>query len=440
MIRFIVLGLALLAIHGTAFGEVALRGQIADGKVSARATLIGKTATEISLFSVDKNAVVRSSVRKEPLDLWLLLDNSALCARNQATQTLSQWIGQLGSELPAASRVSLLTFRRGAFETLATQQPVGSLPVSKLRCETSSVSAEPERALAFVNDTDIPAGLSRAVWILSSGNLTASRSTLQRLKESGSHVSIFLYNPVVFPALAPVFDSLRQSLGEELFLAQAVTAGAPLPSRTVRLEADVPAGISGTGLFQIKAKQGDQSVASNVSSVRLPPARQASQLERTLFWIAVCLGVGLLAYAGLRITRFYRTKYCGQCGNRQRHADAVCGFCFAPEGAYLAVQNPLGGETPTGSPLLAPLHATRTAIGTHRKSALRCLRAVRERRKIFFHVEKQDSAYQLVPGAVAVFLNGMPVQTPRYLAAGDQILAHGAQFRFVQNRRSAERD
>lgn len=430
----------LIVLTGTLTFRVAFAQEPAPLSVTLRqlqssSTLVQAVATvhgaaeSPSLHTVEHGADLRSSAHKEPLDLWLVLDNSALCAKYRADQTLSTWATALARELPAASRVSLLTFRRGAFEMLATQQSLDSLPLGKVHCQVGSVSAEPERALAYMNETEIPPGLSRAVWILSSGNASVSQKTLTKLRENGTELSLIFYNPFVFTALAPLFDSLRATMGEGLFHAQPLDS-AELPSHTYRLQAALPNGSGNSLALVARVQARDRKAASSVATVALPPAAGPSLLHQILVGLAYLLVALAVLYCLYRVVRYYRPRHCAQCSSRLRFSDSTCAFCYEAEGAYLVAAAPLAINT---------LDKEQTQVGTHRRSAIRVLRRVGEKRAVYFRIHRRSESFRLQTAGLPVYVNGLPVTASRFLASGDRIRVAGAEFKFVQNSRSTQR-
>jgi hypothetical protein len=410
------------------------------GSVEGVASVHNAGTAAPTLHTVERNLDLRTSSKREPLDLWLVLDNSALCAKYRADQTLSAWASTLARELPSASRVSLLTFRRGAFETLATQQSIDSLPLAKLRCQPTTVSAEPERALAYVNETDVPSGLTRAVWILSSGNASISNKTLTRLRDSGSELTLLFYNPFVFNALAPLFDSMRSTMGDGMFYAQVLgESAAELPARIYHLQAALPEGAAASATLLAKVQAGDRKAVSAAATVKLPPAVGPSVLDRVLIAALSILLAVALGYAIFRVVRYYLARRCSGCKTRLRFSDATCPFCFEKDGAYLVAANPLGAAPPATHSLVSALHAQTTQVGTHRRSQIRCLRHLGEKRAVFFKIQRKADSFHLQTANLPVYVNGLPVSTGRYLASGDRIRVGGADFKFVQNQRSTAR-
>ncbi len=432
--------LAMLTAASVANAEappsLTLKELSAEGsKLTGTVSVMGDNSTP-SFRSIQKNQDLRTSATRLPLDLWILFDNSALCEKHSADRRLSAYLKKLNDEMPSRTRASLLLYRRGALEVLAMQEPIAALQMEKVHCQSDTVSADPEKALQHVLGTSLATGLKREIWILSSGNVGISSATLAKLKEEKSALHLFVYNPAVFGALTSLLDSQRSKMGAEFYSSRLLAdESMELPSRTFQLTALVPGDISQKTAFSASLVQDGKAIQSAPISISLAPDRKAGWLN--LLWEAACygLGLGLGVYLGFKVYRYYCAKYCGQCAVRMRHEDKVCPFCFEKGGAYLVAQSPTGQE-PSLSSLVAPLHDAITSIGTHRKSALRCIRHKGERRQIFFKVQRDVNSFLLLPGAHAVFVNGVAVLKGRYLASGDSVQVLGTQFRFIQNERA----
>lgn len=436
---FLVLAILSFLPARTAFASSVLLHSLgaSQKEITATATVFAPKETVPSLYSLGSSTALPASVQKQALDLWLLLDSSGLCLRNKAEQQLATWITKMRGELPSQSRVSLLTFHRGALTVIATQQAIGDLPLNKLRCQAGAVSSEPEKALAYVTDTEVPAGLTRVVWVMSSGNVAVSRKQLQSFRETQTELAFFLYHPVVYKALTPLFDSMRSALGESLFYSGVISSDqTDLPARTYSLRAERPQGKNLIALSLVaQIKEGDNTAKSAVVSLALPSAGKPGILQTVIPFVLGALAAVLFLYGIFRLVRYYRPRYCSSCQHRLRFADASCPFCFEKDGAYLVSENPVKAIAAV-APLVTPLTASRTRVGTQRRSAVRLLRHPREKRQVFFQIDREKGSFRLKPGTSVVFINEIPVASHRFLASGDSIRVQGTQMKFIKTRSS----
>lgn len=418
----------------TASLSVSLYGASVDqNRIEAKAAIRGSKNASLALFTPEAGNL-RTSVTRSALDLWLLVDSSALCAKNKIDTTVGSWLAKFQRELPAESRVSLVSFRRGTFEVLASQQPLAALGSGLLRCDPAAVSAEPEKALTYVRETAAPESLQRVVWLITSGNLSLGDKNVRYFTENGVELSVFVFNPTVLAAVAPLTEKLSQQMGGIFHISSPVFNPEELPSRNVQAAADSPLEKSGRLILGARVKAADKQAVSSTLVLNLGENAKPSLLRQLLrFLLSVALVIGLIVLVG-SLVRAYLPQNCADCGARQRHSDRLCGHCFARFGAYLQLENPLGAAEPAQR-LIAPLTGTANRVGTRRGSIIRCLRRKGERRAVFFEIERSGEAkptYLLRP-KMPLFINGKLVTAPRYLANADEILVGRDLFRFVHS-------
>lgn len=413
---------------GYAAASVSLKQlELEQGKLSGRVSVHSAGRARPVLTNLTNGSDLRTQTEIAPIDFWLMLDSSALCAKYQMDQTALAWISALRSELPAASRISVVSYHRGSLELLMARQPVGEAKSVRLRCDSHAVSAEPDKALAHFLAAETTPNLPRVIWIASSGNASVTATTLQKLKSTGADVSFLLYHPTLAATLQPVLERFRAALGTAFHAEVLAPQATDLPSRVYQVRAPAPEGA--TLSFQAKVMVGDQVAKSTALTLN----GNAPTDSRLLHWaLGITLGLAGL-FALFQIIRYYCPRHCRDCGHRQRFGDVSCAFCFAPTGAYLVQDNPLGSEAAITRPLVRAVDQSVIAIGSHRRSALRCLRAPKEKRQKYFAVHRDGNAYRLLPGALPVRVNGIPVRRERILGSGDEIQVSKTRIRFLQN-------
>ncbi len=413
---------------GYAAPSVALKHlELERGKLSGLVNVQSAGRARPVLSSLTHGTDLRTQSEIAPVDFWLLFDSSALCAKYQMDQTALAWLSTLKSELPAASRLSVVSYHRGSLELLLARQPVGEAKSIRLRCDSRAVSAEPDKALAHFLAAETTPELPRVIWIASSGNASISATTLQKLKASGAELSFLLYHASLAATLQPVFERFRASLGPA-FRAEVIAPQATeLPARLYRISAIAPEAM--TMSFVVKVPVGDQVIKSGAVTL----SGKAPGDNRILYGTLIALlALGLL-FTGIQTIRYFLPRYCRDCGHRKRFGDATCPFCFAANGAYLVQENPLGAEGPVTRPLVKAVDRAVISIGSHRRSALRCLRSPKERRQKYFALHREGETYRLVPAALPVTVNGVPVRRERMIGTGDEIQVAQTRIRFLQN-------
>lgn len=379
------------------------------------------------LSNLTNGSDLRTQSEIAPLDFWLLLDSSALCAKYQMDQTALAWVSTLKTELPASSRLSVISYHRGSLELLLARQPVAEAKNIRLRCDSRAVSAEPDKALQHFLAAETTPELPRVIWIASSGNASISAATLQKLKATGAELSFLLYHPTLAGTLQPVFERFRSQLGSAFHFDVLAAQATELPARTYLVRALAPEGA--TMSFTAKVQVGDQTVKSTAITLN-----GKAPVDTRIFYWSLLGALALMAlFALIQTFRYFRPRYCRECGHRKRFGASGCAFCFAADGAYLVQENPMGAESAVTRPLVKAVDADVISIGSHRRSPLRCLRAPKEKRQKYFALYREGSAYRLVPAALPVTVNGIAVRRERMLGAGDEIQVSKTRLRFLQN-------
>ncbi|MBY0371474.1 hypothetical protein K2X33_12355 [bacterium] len=417
--------------------KVSLHSAVVDAnEIQATVSVRGPADTKVSLATTQADGPLRTSLVRAPLDLWILLDNSASCGTARVDQAVAGWVGRLGKELPSASRISLLSFRRGSLEVIASQVPAGEIPRGQIRCDARAVSAEPEKAMEYVRQAPALDGLTRQVWLVTSGNLSVGDAGVSWLRQSGTELHVLLYNPALLPVLGPVLDRLETKLGELLQAGAPVIAPETLPVRTYVASAHSPLESSGNLTLFAQARQGDSKATSDPLTLSLGENARPSLLRRIVRIATLMLGIAALVWLSVRLVRAYSPKHCGDCGQRMRQSQKLCAFCAIQEHAYLLQDNPLGEKGEVAKPLVAAIDAPLIHVGTRRGSLLRCLPRKGVRKAHFFQIAQtsrgERTAYQLIPAGKPVFVNGVAVTAPRYLASGDEIRVASSRFQFIQ--------
>ncbi len=410
--------------------------QVVDDHISAEVTVraMGTAKPYLRLESLGKNLV--AEVVRAPQEILLLVDTSGLCTKYQIGSVVQQWTAKLKSELPSSSRMSLAGFHRGSIEIAAIAQPLNAIDPEAIHCDAKAVSSSPDKALRQLLERDPDPGMARSVWILSSGNLFLSKETLEALKQDQTELAIFVYNPFLMNSLKGVLESLSQNLGTNLFSAGTLpTEASDLPIRFYGFEGNLPSGLQGTHSLSAHVKKGDQALKSAPLTFKAGAAKPPSAIATLLSYLLPIAGLVLIAYALYRLVRYFLPRSCRSCGHRIRYRDRSCAFCFSRNGAYLICSNPLGDKQPVVRPLVRAVDEPEIAIGTHRKSRLRCLRARGEKRKAYFTLRRLELdgglAYRLEATRTPVFVNGVPVYASRHLASGDRICVERSRFTFV---------
>jgi hypothetical protein len=246
-------------------------------------------------------------------------------------------------------------------------------------------------------------------------------------------LAFFIYNPIVYKAINPLFESMRSILGESLFYSGTVgVEQTDLPAHSYRIQSALPPGKNPSPFSIVaEAKEGEVTLKSPVISVTIPSKTNPSPFHKVLFLLFIT-GLGTVLGAIIYyLFRYFRPRICPACKKRMRFSDKQCPFCFANSGAYLVCDGK-GLCNPPPFSLVTPLLKNSSPIGTHRKSVIRLLRNPKEKRRIFFQIDRKGESYCLLPKNETVFVNQYPVDRMRFLASGDMIGVDQFEIKFIK--------
>jgi hypothetical protein len=412
---------ALLRLH-----SASMEGTEVHALVSASAAPALPT-----LFSLTTQSELRSTATRAPLDLWLLVDNSSLCSRFQVEQTVAAWLNALKQNLPGQSKISVVTYRRGALEVLSSHNSAAQFSPPLVQCQNTAVSAEPEKAIEQALEAPPVAGLTKVLWVLSSGNYAVSARTMASVKAQNIQTFFFLYNAAVAKAITPLIEAWETGVGKKAFSSFTMVEPTLIPPiQTFWVKAAVPRKeMNGPLSLVARLKSGENGITSQ--PLLLSTASPASlSWGEVLFWTLLTVA---LIYLGFRIfvrcVRYYRPRHCHQCSRRMRYIDRNCGFCRETPSALLLWKNPrpeLKGTITS----YAALEEGITEIGTHRRSRIRLLRLKGFRKECAFTIRRSHAQFVLEPKREKVYVNRFPVAGQRFLRSGDCISTGRFTFQF----------
>jgi hypothetical protein len=174
----------------------------------------------------------------------------------------------------------------------------------------------------------------------------------------------------------------------------------------------------------------DKMLARAELTAKLPIGGWAHFWRRFGPLLLAALVLAALLFATVRLVRHYRTPRCKRCERPISFRLKACLFCDADSTAYLVGafrrRSDGFGRGPL-PPVVLPLVAPVTDVGTHRQSAVRF--PSNGRRELFFRIYREESAlgprYRLERNRfgrrVDVRVNGHAIAGARYLASGDAI-------------------
>jgi hypothetical protein len=379
-----------------------------------------------------------------PIDLWILVDASALCQSNHLDQYLSGLLVSLKKQVARGSLLSVASFTNSTLEVHHNHRPLADAEAVSLKCDSHLLSSSYEKALARLLDSQVT-DLPTVAWIYTSGNIQLSDAMLKRLAERNVYLNVILYNAILADELKPVVDRQNERLGgDRMQLTGFNPNAALLPERWFRVEYELPEDFAGGTLtFDLAAQMGGAEVSrQSASATKLKPRTPSfwHRYGKAILLGTLVLGVLYLVY---RLVAYYRPRHCSQCKRRLRVGQPTCLFCEAGDVAYLVGRFNWRDRHKANREEVLPLVSPVIEMGTHRRSRLKLLRPLGKRRARYFRIRREERpnqrvAYRLEPeGSVLLTVNGSLQGTPRYLAAGDRIGTQGFVFTFVCRRKES---
>ncbi|MCB0418134.1 MAG: hypothetical protein KDD39_10815, partial [Bdellovibrionales bacterium] len=183
---------------------------------------------------------------KEPVNLWLMVDSSTLCRKNNIDERVNRLTRKLKSHLNPDSLVSLVSYTNTTLEIHHNHRPVREMEESIVSCDNSLLSTTFEKPLEHLLSARETSELPTIVWVFTSGNIDLSKEILAQLKKRNVELHIALYNPFVASEIRPVLTEIQDSLGKENVRFSTIAADSPiLPEMRRRLSFSPPYDLRG---------------------------------------------------------------------------------------------------------------------------------------------------------------------------------------------------
>ncbi|MEZ4749443.1 MAG: hypothetical protein R3B54_02095 [Bdellovibrionota bacterium] len=440
---FLLLSSVVLAAPKAADPQLVLKEVVPDGSGFEFRAVISNPPEESASFEVltEEGQSLGSigSGTKEAVNLWVLVDSSTLCRKNNIDERVNRLTRKLKSHLDSDSLVSLVSYTNTTLEIHHNHRPVREMEDSIVSCDNTLLSTTFEKPLEHLLTARESSELPTVVWVFTSGNIDLSKEVLAQLKKRNAEVHIALYNPFVASEIRPVLSDIQASLGKENVRFSVIASDSPvLPEMRRRLSFSPPYELRGKRVrVRLQAVSGEKTVQSSPFNLSVPEGNVF--LERYLRMV-LWMGLALLAlWLGYRLVRSYRTKVCADCGRTRRHTDPGCLFCLQDRDAFLIGSFNVRDKHKLGHSDLVRLVGDSSEIGTHRRSVVSLVKSTQKRRACYVTIirealPKNRYAYRLVRNAsdssIQISVNSNPIRKDRYLSSGDVLQIDGVEFSF----------
>jgi len=191
MSKRVFLGVVCLLFFGfsaSAFPEADKKTEKTNSQIvirSEKGTELNVSTSGLKADSVD--FVVKSSLSQENLaaqssnlavNLWVLVDASALCQANHLDQYMAAQLIQLKKWLAPGSLLSVVSFTNSTLEVQHNHRPILEADAINLKCDAHLLSTSYEKALMRLMDGGRDSNLPTVVWVYTSGNIQLSDQVL----------------------------------------------------------------------------------------------------------------------------------------------------------------------------------------------------------------------------------------------------------------------
>jgi len=405
--------------------------RVHDGVVKSQVSVRSVEDSAIHFEAKDPifNQTLNAKAAALPIRLIMLVDASSLCGIYKIDAYVASLVGRLKGGLPKRSTVSVTSFTSSSLETLAPDLPI--------HCEPRQNSASYEKALLRSLETVPKDDLKTVVWVLTSGNISLTPSTVAELAKREIAVNLILYNSIMEKELAPLVDLQNASGGRKTFSLSVLNRDEKvIPERWFDLDVTVPGYLKSSSLsFTVIATQKEVAVTSDTISVAVDLGKR-SLWARYGTVLSLILSVMLLTALVVGMVRFYRAKRCVTCHRLLPHGKRVCLFCH--DGDLGKLVGDFNGHDRHKSGKQEVFHLTRPRhdLGFRRQHSIRLTGKATARGPLATIVKEERAdgkrAFLLIPGGNSrVFVNGLLSEKPRYLGNGDEISLAGQDMTFL---------
>ena len=399
---------------------------------------------QIGLNRLEDNSELSVIVNKIPVDLWILVDSSALCRKRGIDSHVEKLITKLRADLHKDSLLSVISYMDRKLEIHASSKKITDLEDINIRCKNNAYSNNFGRALSHLLGNRKPGNkLPIHTWVYTSGNSRLSNQIMKAAKAAKVQMDLILFNRLVEKHMAFSVNKLKSRLGENKVTMQVFNPEVLYPSRWYRIELENPFTMQGKRVpLEVVVSSDGAGEAKKALTVEIPHSKESSYYEKLMKYLPWILsGIGLLFILWLlfKMRKAYRQRLCGKCGTPIRRADQSCLFCSSKQDGFLVGKFNHSDPLKKGKLDVAPMGKKITEIGTHKGSAVPLIGPFGKRKfcyvKIARKVNKDESASFLITRmedaeGLEVLVNDKPLKGPRFLGVGDVLTVAGIELTF----------
>ncbi len=375
-----------------------------------------------------------------PMNLWVLVDVSALCRAREIDTQVNQALRALKENLHPESLLSLVSYTDSSLEIHANHQAVKSTQDYSLLCQAQSRSSSHERAIRHLMKSKEATELPTVAWVISSGNAKLSPESLAEMRNRRIETQLSIYNLAVKKEVLPTLTEQKTQLGESLLTVNWVDKKLQAPAIKYALQFYPPFAIQGKkSTLRLSASADGKQYASAPFNINLPDSKMKVFWLRYGRYLGLLILVVLLTRLVLGLKRYYSTQECERCHKLLRVSDKKCGFCREEGEAYLIGNFNHKEKEKMGKYDVMAVAKNRVELGTHSRSGVRLIRPpqMKKRQYAVLHSESLENgkrAFRLERHRLAdlgsVRVNQQTLKESRYLNSGDKIEILGQEVGF----------
>jgi hypothetical protein len=380
--------------------------------------------------------------RKRPVNLWVLMDSSAVCQAFQFDKFGKNVVSLLKKSLHKDSVVSIISYRRGKQFDFHNHRPISAITdVLNFECESSG-SESYEQALRGLLKEKNKSNLPTYLWVFSSGNALISKSLSQEMKKKKIHTHLFVY--LTGRELAPVVKASNRLLGADLFSfhqAKVEDLLKIIPANFYDVKVGIPRALRGENRdLKIEVVSKEQAIAEKSFKV-LVERGKFFDLIQNIIYAVYALALLLVFYFIYRFIKHFLPSKCMSCGAYKRHKDEFCLSCEKGIQGWLIIE-PKFGESP--HPIVKPFgDKGAVKIGTSPRCKIELEKGPSGQDLVYFTLNSESlrvagRAIYIEPNQfqknLNMRINGALLQKKRYISSGDTLSVPGYDISLFINR------
>ncbi len=290
-------------------------------------------------FSIN-NEKINASVKKNPVNLWILLDSSAICKALEFDKFGKNIVKTLKTSLHKDSVVSIVSYHKGKHFHFHDHRPIEVISdVLNFECG-SAPSENYEEALKSLLKEETKSNLPTYLWVFSSGNALLSKETSEILKKRRIHTNLYFFLNSFNAQL--MIKSNSDFLGADLFsfhqgsVEQLMTIS---PTTFYSVDFDVPRSKRGIHLdLKVEALGKEGAIATTATKVIVEKGKYFTLVQYAIYFLYLSILI-LFGFFIYKLVLFYKPIQCPHCHEFMRRTDQYCLSCEKGILGYLVIQN-----------------------------------------------------------------------------------------------------